>query len=326
MFGIRKTLRGARQILPLGERRLASVEDQLSDIKDRLSEIALFANNAKNGIHYHMGDDVVLTVVYTGQILAVDRKDLSLSPHLILKGIWEMEQTRYCEALVSRFDNPVIFDVGANFGWYGIVLSRFSTRSTIHFFEANPSLIPYIKKSVLLNGKVLDSKINHNAVAGSSGDNLALYVPELHKGSASLAGFDAAFLQSYHENIESMESLTVQSVCIDDYCRENEINSIDFMKIDVEGYEADVLAGGQKTIASSPRLAVMMEWNRSRYPDTLLDLLKVFPVCEGINSDCVVDDLSGELRAATSIADFEAKVSKALRRDTSFFDLYFRKS
>ena len=63
--------------------------EKISTLFSHLEEIAAFANDAKNGLFYHSGQDVILTAIFTGQIIAVDRRDVSLAPHLIINGMWE---------------------------------------------------------------------------------------------------------------------------------------------------------------------------------------------------------------------------------------------
>ena len=291
---------------------------------DKLNDIAHLANEAKNGRYYELGDGSILTTIYTGQIMAVDQHDLSLAPHLILKGEWEKELTQRCEMIVREMENPVIFDVGANFGWYGLILSRFSSNSTVHFFEANPDIAALLSKTVLVNGLPLRAKINNLAVSDQSGQALYLEVPKLHKGSSSICGFNHD-LSEYYENKEDFSRFEVTSIMLDDYCKTHSILSVDFMKIDVEGAEEQVVAGATDTIARSSNLAIMLEWNIGRYTNKMIEVLKSFSLCGAINCNGDWTDLSDELQQTNGVAQFEKLVSNRLNTKRNHYDLFFSK-
>lgn len=291
---------------------------------EKLNDIAHLANEAKNGRYYPLSDGSILTTTYTGQIIAVDPGDLSLAPHLILKGEWEKELTQRCEAIVSKIDDPVIFDIGANFGWYGLTLSRFSSHSTIHLFEANPEIAKLLSITVLVNGLPLRAQINNLAVSDQSGQILCLEVPKLHKGSSSICGFNID-LSKYYETNEELSSFKIASTNIDDYCKLKGVSRIDFMKIDVEGAEEKVVLGAENVIRQSEDLTIMLEWNIGRYSDKMLQILKYFQFCAAFDHEGVWTDLSGELRLASDVKNLEALVSSKLNTSKNHYDLFFGK-
>jgi FkbM family methyltransferase len=303
---------------------LNALNNQSMDYMDKLNDIAHLANEAKNGRYYELGDGSILTTIYTGQILAVDQHDLSLAPHLILKGEWEKELTQRCEMIVREMENPVIFDIGANFGWYGLTLSRFSSNSHIHFFEANPDISTLLSKTVLVNGLPLRAKINNLAVSDKSGQALYLEVPKLHKGSSSVCGFNHD-LSEYYENKEDFSRFEVKSIKLDDYCKTHSIHAIDFMKIDVEGAEEKVIIGATDIVSKSTNLSIMLEWNIGRYTDKMTAALKCFNSCGAINCQGDWIDLSSDLRETSSVAQFEELVSKRLNTKGKHYDLFLSK-
>jgi len=294
--------------------------------KQLLHEISFFSNDTKNARWYYAGDNTILTTIYSDQIIAVDRRDVSLAPHLILKGVWEMDLTQKCEILIRQTSNPVIFDVGANFGWYGLVLSRFSANSSIHFFEANPNLIKLLQKTTLVNGLALRSTINNLAVSERSGETFELSIQKHHLGSSSIQQFSDSQLICYHENPEDLQRVRVQSMSLDDYCNAASIAEINFLKIDVEGVEASVLKGATEVISRSSDLTIMMEWNKSCYTDDVLQIVSQFRTCEGKHHSGRWVELSAALKDSDTVHDFEQTLDTILSDTTrSAFDLIFRK-
>lgn len=265
-----------------------------------------------------------MTTIYTDQIIAVNRNDLSLAPHLILKGVWEMELSRKCEHLVASTVEPVIFDVGANYGWYGLILSRFSAASSVHFFEANPNLVELIKKTISVNGLVARAHIEHSAVGFADGATLTLNVPRFHMGSASCKSFRPEVLSQVFESEAEVQTFQVNTCSLDQSCETKGISSIDFMKIDVEGAEENVLLGAKNIIEKSSRLNIMMEWNRC-YSDKIMEVVKGFSGCEGLALNGQFVNLSQILCDSSTVLDFESRVSSLLSKPSSAFDLFFMK-
>jgi FkbM family methyltransferase len=300
---------------------VSSLSAQQLDIMSRMAEIASFANASKNGRCYALSDGTILTTIFTGQIIAVDWFDVSLAPHITLNGEWEMENTARCEEVVLKTGgDPVIFDVGANYGWYGLVLSRLHSNSKIHFFEANSSLIANLQKTTLLNGISLRSKIVNRAVSVDSGVSLTLSIPRLHRGSASTQDFNTD-LEIFHEESADVLQQKIDSISIDDYCRSESIKSIDFLKIDVEAAEDKVLLGAKDIIDKSSNLSIFMEWNRGRYFEEVFGIIKKFERCYSIDACGWLVDLSDLLRNSLALTHFEHGCANALCvvNDSSFF-------
>jgi FkbM family methyltransferase len=232
-----------------------------------------------------------------------------------------MENTARCEEVVLKTGgDPVIFDVGANYGWYGLVLSRLHSNSKIHFFEANSSLIANLQKTTLLNGISLRSKIVNRAVSVDSGVSLTLSIPRLHRGSASTQDFNTD-LEIFHEESADVLQQKIDSISIDDYCRSESIKSIDFLKIDVEAAEDKVLLGAKDIIDKSSNLSIFMEWNRGRYFEEVFGIIKKFERCYSIDACGWLVDLSDLLRNSLALTHFEHGCANALCvvNDSSFF-------
>lgn len=134
-------------------------------------------------------------------------------------------------------------DVGANWGTYTLLLSRLST--CVHAIEPNPSLVRLLRHS--LEGE--RCRIEAAAI-GSEEGTARLHVPRSGRrvldGLASLRPLPGGdFLE-----------IEVPLITLDRYAD----HPIGFIKIDVEGLEADVLAGASRLIeARRPVLLVEIE-------------------------------------------------------------------
>ena len=65
---------------------------------------------------------------------------------------------------------------------------------------------------------------------------------------------------------ETGQSETVQITTVDRICAEQQIGTIDLLKIDTEGHEMDVLAGASKTLRDDRILAIQIEFGETFLP------------------------------------------------------------
>lgn len=130
----------------------------------------------------------------------------------------------------------VLFDVGANIGGYtSSLLQAFSDADfEIHAFE--PSKVTF----ETLENNVNDKRVILNRV-GLSNENKEAVLYSNKDGSGLASLYDRQ-LDYYGVKLEQREKVPLDT--LDNYCRKRHIEKIDFMKIDVEGNEINVLRGG----------------------------------------------------------------------------------
>jgi len=100
-------------------------------------------------------------------------------------------------------------------------------------------------------GKNPSVKLNKVGLGSQVGNlDLHVYNDDLHTGHGSI--YPEVF-SDLHNTVET-QKISIAINTIDDYCSENEVSTIDFIKIDVEGNELEVLKGAVDTI---PRISVI---------------------------------------------------------------------
>jgi FkbM family methyltransferase len=228
----------------------------------KLKNIWQTINGLDNQSTFYLGNGVALTKLFTGQHIYVDTNDISVAPHLMIAGRWEPEITDVWIGLVE--ENSVIFDVGANFGYFGLVAGGqlSSNRPDLHFFEANPKLIPFINRSCSINGLRELSKVNQVAISDKAG-SLELSVFEDYIGSSRLGETTNTSV-----GFEVSEKVGVKSITLDSYVRDNKIKTVDLIKIDVEGFEEKVYKGMKNIIKKNPGLRILLEFTDHEYDDS----------------------------------------------------------
>ena len=147
---------------------------------------------------------------------------------------------------------PTVFDVGAHKGEsINLFLSNFKVDKIISF-EASPvNFFLLKKKEKLLKKKFNKSKILlENIAIGSVKKNVILNqfkesssttISEINKNSSY---FKKKFkFLNFFKNNEIFYPIEIETENLDTYMENNNINFIDFLKIDTEGYENEILLG-----------------------------------------------------------------------------------
>lgn len=140
----------------------------------------------------------------------------------------------------------VFVDVGAHYGYYSLVASRFCEASVVAI-EAVPTNFRILSKNLAKN-KVLVLDAFNAAASDTSGQ------VDLHLTEAS----DSAGLYD-HPLTKTTEVITQRSINLDESL--SKLAGIDFMKIDVEGHECAVLDGLKKTVKHHPNMKLLIEFN-----------------------------------------------------------------
>ena len=146
------------------------------------------------------------------------------------------------EVLKSKYrEAATIFDVGANKGQYCSMLhGLLKDEMPFQVYSFEPSKATF----GLLVQNTVDLKnvtLNNLGLFSESGEG-TLYSDKEGSGLASLT---ARRLDHYRIEHGSLQE-NVKFITLDAYCQERDIQTIDLLKIDVEGYELDVLRGGDE--------------------------------------------------------------------------------
>lgn len=141
----------------------------------------------------------------------------------------------------KRGINNVMLDVGSHHGGSLIQFAQLGWR--VFAFE------PDSKNREILVSKVSNMEnvsIDNRAVSDRTGDVVAFYSSGVSTGISSMS--------SFHES--HVVSGEVETVRLSDFCKENAIEKIDFLKIDTEGYDLMVLKGFDWESEMSPQFIV----------------------------------------------------------------------
>ena len=235
-------------------------------------ETLYFLNQVKNSQSVHIGQNQVLTRLYTGQKIFVDARDISISPALMMEGQWDPEVT----ALITRLLKPsdCFVDVGATMGYFGLVAGTIISSEaggSIHMIEANPQLVPLIFKSVNVTGLLGTAVVANLAISDQPGEVQLQVVKDL-MGSSSLIDLDSQFRSVDNSSttigVEVEEKVTVPSTTLDAYAKKESLAKVDLIKLSVEGFEEPAYRGMSGVIERNrDRLQMLVDFAPHRYDD-----------------------------------------------------------
>ncbi len=167
----------------------------------------------------------------------------------------------------------MIFDVGANRGQSILLFSKCFQDFQVHAFEPSPEVFNSLRKRHQ-NDRVV---LNNYGVADTDGI-LTFYRAVMDETSTfRLPDLDS----SYHKTKSKIlithpkkmySGIDVKTVKLDTYCRDASINVIDLLKIDVEGFEKEVLLGAASLFESKAIRRIQLE----RHEDNMRPNEEVF--------------------------------------------------
>jgi FkbM family methyltransferase len=187
---------------------------------------------------------------------------------------------------VRQFLNQdsIVIDAGANIGVFSVFAASIATHGHIYAFEPTVSTFSLLEKNAQ-NFPSNITCINSGLGEAVSEKNI------LNMGICSSGNVieDSPFYKNYKADDGKLEKIVITT--IDRFVAENNIPRIDFIKIDTEGYEANILRGATETIKKfKPVIAMSAYHNPNDKKDLPAIVNSICPdyVCE-LYKECEED-------------------------------------
>ena len=164
--------------------------------------------------------------------------------------------------LVDVIDpDSICLDLGANVGTMTLAMAMLAPQGHVYAFEASPETAAALQQTVKAN--CLTNVSAFNTVLGHSDEEVKFFdIPEVRSSGFYVTMDSPREISS--QRPETSQMILSRTKSVDSLVAELNIPKVDFIKIDVEGAELDVLEGAKDTLKRFNPI-VVMEFNSYAY-------------------------------------------------------------
>ena len=180
--------------------------------------------------------------------MIINANDQYIGRSIEMHGYWAQEDIDIIKSLLdlllSTKDQVTFYDVGANIGTHTVAIAKsLGAKVKVKSFEAQRQVYYILCGNVAING--LDNvTCYYNAVSDITNNTIMVDLPDYNLPN-NFGGLELVNpVRSDNQHMTKTQQEMVTTVCIDQYDE-----SVDFIKMDIEGMEHLALAGGSKVIA-----------------------------------------------------------------------------
>lgn len=159
----------------------------------------------------------------------IDRK-------VLFSGCHECDALAFIKDYLANLQQPVCLDIGANVGHHALFMSRHASR--VFAFEPYAPVRRLLEEKLLLN-EVTNVEISDIALGAENASMPFFSPPEGNLGIGS-------FVKDFSEVNVAAGELEVKR--LDDLTGTLGLEKLDFIKLDVEGFEKDTLTGSREAL------------------------------------------------------------------------------
>ncbi|MGP8216991.1 MAG: FkbM family methyltransferase [Bacteroidia bacterium] len=147
--------------------------------------------------------------------------------------------------LLSLPKDAVIIDIGANFGVMSLQFAQIAPEGKVYSFEPTHYAIAKLKRNLELNPSLASRiEVINSFLSATSTANANI------KAYSSWKVNDEKAPDMHPEHLGAAKSTEgVGAMTLDDFCKSRQLQRLDFIKIDTDGHEYEILQGARETIS-----------------------------------------------------------------------------
>ncbi len=242
---------------------LSIAQDQPT--KDAIEKICKWNDDIKNGI-FNPSDEV-FSLKLGKHTIWLRESEAWFAIHLY-DHIFKEKEHLLCEDFDGKGCSTVV-DMGANIGMYSLAIADNNPECKIISFEPNPKAYELLCKNIESNNAKNVTLVNR----GVSENGTPFDMKTLDEGSAYGGKYLGEIKNEYRMWIqqERYKNIKVQSLSVPQIFAEYSIDTIDILKMDIEGMELEVLEGA---VPMFPKIKkIVFEWHDHAMKDEIVTLL-----------------------------------------------------
>lgn len=186
-----------------------------------------------------------------------------ITRHIYRQGAHEPGISRYVVDHVRLQPGEIAIDVGANIGWYSVLLARLAAPGArILAFEPDPATYQLLQTNIAANGATQVTALNL-ALGEAPGTAMLHRYKASNNGRHSLSPSSPDAYGTCEVPVQTMDSV----------CQAQGLagHRVRLLKVDVEGFEYFVLCGATEVLRRCD--SILLEFNRGEHTEALVRLL-----------------------------------------------------
>jgi FkbM family methyltransferase len=163
-----------------------------------------------------------------------------------------------------------VIDVGANNGWFSACLGQRFPSAQYHLVEPNGALHPAIERNCA--ERRIDYRISGLGISDKDATETMCFQEENSQHSSLIRSAVEAFSLS-----PRISERVIKVVTLDEYCTQNGIAEIDFLKVDIQGAENLLLDGATEMLTKTRAALFEISFIEEHAVDVFNRLREEFP-------------------------------------------------
>lgn len=162
---------------------------------------------------------------------------------LLLFGNFQKHVTH--NKLVHFNPDDTIIDIGANFGVMSLQFAKAAPKGVVYAFEPTHYALGKLKRNLELNPELASHiEVINSFLSAKSEANASI------KAYSSWKVNDEKSTDMHPEHLGAAKSTEgVGSMTLDDFCKSKPLTKLNFIKIDTDGHEYEILQGAKESLA-----------------------------------------------------------------------------
>lgn len=206
--------------------------------KIRFGKFLIFRKLDQQKITVRIKNNLLITLPNLAETLAL---------HLFINGEYEPHEIAFINNYIKQSNSKNFIDIGANIGTFTLDIAKKNPYVNVYAIEASPRVFDYLKQNISQN-KLYNIYPTQIALGDIEAHKVSFYSDEMAFGTGSLSP------------VFTHKAEIINCTTLDSYLKKNNIEGVDLIKIDVEGFENQVFIGSKNVLSNQKSPAILFEF------------------------------------------------------------------